>query len=468
MRFGINSPKPEITTRSPRIAVIRGDLYSDTGYAQATRALSSILRPQCDQLFGLSIHDHASRRTNHFEFPIIRARDLSDLAYFDHAAVINICLPDEFLHNAHTFNIGYFFWETERLPLEKFWRVHMALMDRLWAPSRWQSRLIESALNINHVPVVPWPQKNQKQPFGSPFDILAYLRCHAAMTPLELHNFLIRSSPPGSRDFEKTQEENQFLSGIDHRFDPNSSPSLPEIFDSEGDVYLAVQTDAPRKGLPLLLAAWLSFRKYPEAHNAKLLIKLSSVDVRADLFRTHFHASLALRRATQRISVDIPNVWFVYDRLDTDQLSALISVSDAYVSATMGEGFGGPLAEALIHEIPVIAPAHTSCADILGDTYPLAVRSDAHILALWNNIRIYSPSSVWHIVDDVSFVDCLRRFARMSAGERHELACDAKQALLSRAGIQSVKNILTAELNFVYEGEVARRRKLHEGDFVSV
>jgi glycosyltransferase involved in cell wall biosynthesis len=452
MNADTNNLRTTLEHISQRIIVVRGDLYSDTGYAQATRALCTILRKHCDRLLGLSIHDHIVRRLNAFDFPVIRTRDLLDLRDLAGALVVNVCLPDEFLHNVSTFNIGYFFWETEKPPIDRSWKVHMSLMDRLWAPSHWQSRYIQNLMGGIHIPVVPWPQVDVKQQTHPDPYMLSCFRSHPAMLREQLHNFLIRSAPPGFNDRAKRREYEEFTAGINNRFNPSDSPSLSDILQRGGDTYLAVQTDAPRKGLSLLLNCWLLFKRCPEARDAKLIVKLSSLDVDADLFRLHFHSSLALSRATERIGVNAPDVWFVYDRFDAAQFNQLLSSCDAYITATMGEGFGGPLAEALIHEVPVIAPAHTSCGDILGTDYALAVQAEPHVLALWNNISLYSPSSIWHVVEDASFVECLQRFTAMSSAERRHLALTAKQHLLQRTGIKTVESIIATELHSIFPG----------------
>ncbi len=428
-----------------QVIVLRGDLYSDSGYARATRAFSKIFAQLGLHIFGVSLHEHEHRRLNDFLFPVVRDDDVLSIA-FRGAVILNICLPNEFLHVRDAYNIGYFFWETDKLPLNKAWKAHLSLMDRLWAPSVWQSLFLQGLTGDADVPVIYWPQNETERPQADASSVRD-LHAHTAMSMQQLDNYLMRVTPPEIREIEKYVEEQAFASGDGHRFDPDRSALLSSVLDSPGDVYLAVQTDAARKGLPLLLTAWLLFKRRPEAATAKLVIKLSSLDVTADMYRTHFHSSLAVQRAVGRIGGDTAaGIYFVYDRLSDGQLHALLDASDALVSASLGEGFGGPLAEAFLLGIPVIGPAHTSCVDILGERYEFTVKSEGHRFKLWNNIDIYSPSSTWNVIDDAAFVACLSKFAKTSTGDRDAICLEAKRRLLQKVSIAAVSAAIFNEL----------------------
>lgn len=440
---------PARSRKSPRrrrTVIIRGDLFSDTGYSRAIRALAAALSQHCDHLFGVSLYEDARRRHNAFDHLVIGEEEiLQFVSEGGEVIVVNACLPDHFYYAAGAINVGYFFWETEKFPPTAFWPAKLKLMDRVWAPSSWQSEFMREITQRDDIPVIPWPQLASETPDAAASAELAPVRAHREMTLDELRNYHLRASPPGRRETEKIAEQRAFESGVDHRFDPGRSPSVTEMFTSRSDIFLAVQTDAPRKGLPILLTSWLLFKQRPEGKRAKLLIKLSSLDVAADLYRIHFHASLALLRAKERFGVADSEVWFIYDRLDNEQLEALIASSDALISATYGEGFGGPIAEALIHGVPVIAPNHTSLRDILGDDYPLSVKTEKYALALWQNISIYSASSTWHLPDERHFAEQLARFAAMSRKARKQAGVKARDGLLQRAGIEAVRRLVADE-----------------------
>lgn len=443
------------------IFVLRGDLYSDTGYARATRALRCILADHARQVFGVSLHEHEKRRKNPLDFPVISDAELCQNPLFQEAVVLNVCLPDDFVRVAGAFNIGYFFWETEAMPSFRFWKAQMTAMDRIWAPSRWQSEFLREATGRPEIPVIPWPLEMEGPPTCMDEDSLSQIRAHAAMTSAELDNYLVRSAPEGTRAREKDLEAMDHAAGRSARFDPGRSPTFGALDEGAGDLFVAVQTDAARKGMPLLLASWMQFKSSPAGRDAKLVVKMSPLDVGADLYRTHFHASLAVQRAARRCRVDRPDIWFVHDRLGHGEMRALLRAADALVTATMGEGFGGPIAEALMEGTPVIAPRHTSIRDLLNEGYPLIVESEPHVLKLWNNIDVYSASSRWHIVDDTSFVDCLERFARLSKSARRVVAEDARDALLAHAGGLAVSQTVGVELERCLAIQRARSVSAH-------
>jgi glycosyltransferase involved in cell wall biosynthesis len=270
------------------------------------------------------------------------------------------------------------------------------------------------------------------------------------MTLAQARNYHLRIQPPGVNSLEKDAEERDFQNGWSDRFDPGASPLLNDIAATEGDAFLCIQTDAVRKGLPVLLASWMAFRKTPEGAKAKLIIKLSTIDVYADFFRVHFLASLAHNAAARRAGIVETGVWFVNERMSEEQIQALFFSCDAYCTATYGEGFGGPIAEALLLGKPVLSPTHTSIIDLLGAEYALAIDSAPHVLALWRNIPIYSPSTVWHIPSDASFTATLCRFSRMTRQERQALAAKAQEGLLARTGAQKVNAVLKQEFDDIF------------------
>lgn len=426
--------------------VVRGELFSDTGYARATRALADVMRNQVGRLFGVSLHAHRSRINNAVSFPVIPQSSLKELTRSLDVIVINVCTPDGFVRTPGAWNVGYFFWETDMFPRNAAWLASMRLMDRLWSPSTWQREAMRKATGRTDIAVVPWPQRRRGTAFATG-GALAGVRAHRAMSAKELRNYELRVRPPGQSELEKEAEERAYLAGIDERFGFQNSPLLTQALADEGNTFLCVQTDAVRKGMPVLLSGWMRFKKQPEGRNARLLIKASSIDVTMDQSRLHFHLSLAVLRAAARAGVPDPNVFFVYDRLSNAQMDELFLRSDAYLTATYGEGFGGPVAEALMLGTPVIAPNHTSLGDLLPPGYRLTIAFERHALALWNNIPVYSPSSSWNIPSDASLTDVLVRFSRMPTVERQQVAAHAQEVLLARAGEAAVASVLRTEFD---------------------
>ena len=98
-----------------------------------------------------------------------------------------------------------------------------------------------------------------------------------------------------------------------------------------------------RKGFHLLIAAFL--KAFPEPGEAELTIKTS-------------------RGADY--SPPAPHLKMVCDSLDDDELVSLYARFDAYVTTSLAEGFGLPVAEAMAAKLPVLAPTWSGLADFCG------------------------------------------------------------------------------------------------------
>jgi hypothetical protein len=317
-------------------------------------------------------------------------------------------------------------------------------MDRLWLPSTWQANVLRKHSRHQEIPIVPWPQHSEPAAVDADLTRLSGVGANPPMTLDQLASYRTRVAPPGEREAEKRREEAQARADPTSRYEPARARSLAEVLPSYWTRFLAIQTDAPRKGLPLLLAAWFSYLS-EAAGRACLIIKTSSLDVGADVHRQHFHNSLAVRRAATRWREASPNVFFVYDRLSDVQLSDLTLSCDAMVSASMGEGFGGPIADALLHERPVIAPRHTSLADLLPSDYPFAVRYETRPLKLWLNIPIYSPSSPWRVIDEQHMAEVMGEVAAARPSELRMVARAARAHLLAATEMKIVTQKLASE-----------------------
>ena len=118
---------------------------------------------------------------------------------------------------------------------------------------------------------------------------------------------------------------------------------------------------------------------------------------------------------------------YTFEDMRAEDLRELHSLSDAYVTATYGEGFGGPVVEALILERPVIAPRHSSLADILPPDYALQVAWRTLHVGLAGNPPIYPHASSWGLPVRGSLVQALRAFEAMSQASRRQTMLQARR-----------------------------------------
>ena len=145
--------------------------------------------------------------------------------------------------------------------------------------------------------------------------------------------------------------------GIDHVLSvPPSDERIPELQGASGFGFLHISSCFPRKGADVLLEAWgrafdrrdpvyLVVKTFPNPHN-EIERQLAGLGARYP-----DHAPVFL------INRDLP----------AGTLATLYRLCDAFVSPTRGEGFGMPMAEAMLYGMPVVVTAYGGQADFCTD-----------------------------------------------------------------------------------------------------
>ena len=166
--------------------------------------------------------------------------------------------------------------------------------------------------------------------------------------------------------------------GVDHlrEISPAALPAaLPEGFN-----FLHVSSCFPRKAADVILAAFgeafggeagvsLVIKTFPNPHN----------DIQQQV--AAFQASFP----------DGPKVLVYEDDCSDEQLAALYSGCDAYVAPSRGEGFGLPLAEAMLHGLPVITSDWGGHRDFCSDQNSWLVPSTLTLA----DTHLSQPGSMW-------------------------------------------------------------------------
>ncbi|MFN2386937.1 MAG: glycosyltransferase family 4 protein [Thermoanaerobaculia bacterium] len=192
--------------------------------------------------------------------------------------------------------------------------------------------------------------------------------------------------------------------------DADSTPPA-ELPTSRALRLLSVGSAFPRKGIDVLLAAYgaaftsaedvvLVLKTFPNIHNNV-----------ADLLRDH---RLRNRR--------YPEVLLIDRDVPPEELVGLYKSAHALIHPSRAEGFGLPVAEAMLLGLPVIAPSSTGLADLCDETTALVIphrltRSASHV-------RV--PGALWAEPDHDGLVALLRGFA--SGALREEAARRAEAA----------------------------------------
>lgn len=205
--------------------------------------------------------------------------------------------------------------------------------------------------------------------------------------------------------------------GADHRpFPaPMESPEAAPPGQQKRNRILHISTGLTRKAVDVLIPAFV--RAFAGREDVELYIKTSP----------NPHNIIQSLRDDATSGIDDPPSIIIDDRdLTAGQISSLYRVSDAVVLVSRGEGFGLPLAEAMMAGVPVIAARHGGQADFCTDDTAWLVdsrpaRSRSHVA---------SDYGLWEDPDPDSLVAAMRSMidhpdqARAKAGLAQRTARD--------------------------------------------
>lgn len=407
-------PPAQAGQNDDKFLVLRGDLRSHTGYAKATRALARLV-PGHFRTIGVDIHPDPADNQAAVPFAIVpEAEALRQVAeHPSRCAVLHAAAPDDFAVWPNARNVGWFFWETDTIPYLREWPLRLALMDAIWAPTAFIAGFVRATGYRGPVHAVAWPDEfaiaQDRLPDGAKAVITSYFEATADLRRL----YRLRE--------------------------------LGELRDEARLLFLAVQSLAPRKGLPLLLSEW---RGHVEGSGGRDILVL----------RLAFRHATGLSADWQEVFLDAlatagfrrggpVRIALIPTALADAELTGLYRAADAFVSMTYGEGFGGPVVEALQNDCPVIAPRHTGLCDLIPENYPLTVASARLAVALRGNLPAYPHSASWHIPKAGEMRKKIEEFAALPAPRRRALAQECKKHAMSFCWTPVVRQRLAAALD---------------------
>jgi ADP-heptose:LPS heptosyltransferase len=370
--------KPWITRKqnikNSKTLIIRGDLRSYSGYSQATRCYTKKWRQDYDEIIGNDISYHPSRHEDVWQYPLIDEKDIIEMCNNKvNVTVITISSPNNFQRFTGAYNIGLFFYETDRFGILD-WRDKILLMDEIRVPAPFLVNLVRSIKDSPLVVVDPVPLDE----------------CPEAANPDKINT-----------NFSKLQT---FAGNTDK----TNSSSLSNLRSQYSHIFFSSCTMIPRKGLPVLAHEWLDFVK--ENKTCALLLKVSSIDIshsRLDIMKGLFKI---FKSVSSQFSYREWNVYIATDSLSDAEISAIQGHADAFVTCSFGEGFGLGLFESLIMGTAVVCPAHSTFIDFLPIDYPYFLQTEIENYGISDPACVYPISAHWGVPTPGSLKRVLSRF----------------------------------------------------------
>ncbi len=202
-----------------------------------------------------------------------------------------------------------------------------------------------------------------------------------------------------------------------HQPDPLAIIHAPELQALRSTRILHISSAFPRKGVDVLLDAFttafdatddvtLILKTFPNPHN-------------------HVGEMLERLRADRRA---LPDIRWIDRDLDRNSIDALYGLATAYVHPARGEGFGLPVAEAMLAGVPVISVAATGLADFVSHLTAAVIGHRPATAATHLSV----PGSMWVEPDRDDLVRELR-----------SVALDADRELRDRRVIEGRRLIAT-------------------------
>ncbi|MBK7843483.1 MAG: glycosyltransferase [Bdellovibrionales bacterium] len=405
------------------LLIVRGDVASFTGYSNALRTHVELLKPYFKNILGVNIHPTLGKNVVDPSFEVIsdERADAEMLVSNRKSILLNYCLPTEARRNPNAHNISLFYWETNCLDSKRKFPLFLKMMDSIWAPS---SYIFESIKNWN----IQRPIAEIRWPFAAGLNPSECLNPgpNAAISLDEINScFLKQVTLPMkvSRRICGFNNPHFWWNTTIKQFEKNRCLTpLSEVFRNSNRPFLSILINAPRKGLPVLLAEWLKFKSVTN-DRSPLVIKISNMNAQEGNLPLLEGIWSLTHSIKKRLNFYKSDIFVIFDPLTAHDINALYRLARAYISTTLGEGFGGTIAEAISAGCPVISPRHTSLTKMIPQNHPFIIESKPMSVSLQGQPNIYPISSIWQIPAPGSLSKTLMRFVKT---DPEELACSAR------------------------------------------
>lgn len=428
------------------LLIVRGDVASFTGYSNALRAHVELLKPYFKSVLGVNIHPTPGKNVVNPSFELV-SDDRADAEMFvpnRKSILLNYCLPTEARRSPYAHNISLFYWETNSLDSNNKFPLFLKMMDSIWAPSSYVFESIKNWSIQRSVAEIRWPFPSLAEPSEVPD-----LGDNTAISLDKIKPRFVKQVTLPMKVSRRICSYNRPHFWWDltiRQFQKNSCLTpLSEVFCNSNRPFLSILTNAPRKGLPVLLADWLKFKSMTN-DESPLVIKISNMNAQEGnlpLLEGIWTLTQSIKR---RLNFYKSDIFVIFDPLTAKDIIGLYYLARAYISTTLGEGFGGTVAEAISAGCPVISPRHTSLTSMIPQNHPFIIESRPMSVSLQGQPSIYPISSIWQVPTPGSLSKTLMRFIKTNPEELARSARNITTQFNDYCDIYSMRAALEDEL----------------------
>ena len=213
--------------------------------------------------------------------------------------------------------------------------------------------------------------------------------------------------------------------GVDHIEDVTGEPV--EIEDLRSFKFLHVSSSFPRKGVDVLLRAYAS--AFSIKDDVSLIIKTFP--------NPHNDVDEQLRALCSK-NPEFPHVIFINEDWTDGKMKGLYQLADVFVAVSRGEGFGLPMAEAMMNRVPVITTAYGGQREFCSED--TALLCDYRFA--YAKTHLSRSSSVWVEPSVSHLTDLLRQAYEMPEDRRDRLTASAARQIAHFTWRRSASSIV--------------------------
>ena len=213
---------------------------------------------------------------------------------------------------------------------------------------------------------------------------------------------------------------------------------------------LHISSAFPRKGIDILLQAYeklefkstLIIKTFPNPHN-NILSLLDNLD---------YSISITYEKNVDLYTKDDKKILLINKDISQEQIKYLYEKSDILIAPSFGEGFGLPLAEAMLCNLPVITTNYSGQTDFCTDQTSWLVDFNFTYAKTHMDLR----NSIWAVPKVESLIQKITTLYNLSKDKISQKTQKAKKYILQNYSSKQIsQNIINAVNNYSKEQQIS-------------